>query len=111
MKEKIIDILYIIIPIIIVIMIFKFRPLFTFGESMLPTIQEGKVVIIYKTKKVKEGDIVAFSVNGVYVLHRIVEITTDGKVFFYHTQGDNNKIRDPYVLYQENILGKLLFYK
>lgn len=55
------------------------------------------------------GDIVTFNMDGVTVIHRIVEIEEkDGKTF-YHTRGDANNANDPVVFTKEDLKEKFVF--
>lgn len=75
---------------IIVALLIGFRPVRVDGGSMLPTLNYGDVIIIYKPKKeeFKVGDILTFrySENSQNVTHRIIEIDENGD---FWTLGDN----------------------
>jgi len=74
-----------------------------FGESMLPTIQSGSLVIVKSLPSYDNGDIVAFfNSGGINVVHRIIEVTEGG----YVTQGDNNSFKDAPIVH-EVIKGKV----
>jgi signal peptidase I len=73
-----------------------------FGQSMLPTIEPGSLVIVKSQISYNNGDIVAFvNSDGINVVHRIIEITKEG----YVTQGDNNSYKDSPIVF-EDIKGK-----
>ncbi|MEN6507222.1 MAG: S26 family signal peptidase [Smithella sp.] len=78
---------------------------FVSGESMLPTIKEGDLVISrpYKAERdeLKKGMIVRFweeeDNKTISVQHRIVEVLTEGVV----TLGDNNELGDGLIKYSQ----------
>jgi len=73
-----------------------------FGDSMLPTIQPGSLVIVKSQPSYDNGEIVAFvNSGGINIVHRIIEVTQEG----YVTQGDNNKFVDAPIV-PEVIKGK-----
>ena len=55
------------------------------GESMLPTLKQGDVVIGQRGKTPQIGDIVIAWVNGKEVIKRIISVTDGG----YDLRGDN----------------------
>jgi len=74
-----------------------------FGESMLPTIEPGSLVIVKIQPNYDNGDIVAYvNSGGINIVHRIIEVTQDG----YVTQGDNNPSKDAPIIH-ENVKGKV----
>jgi signal peptidase len=88
------------------------------GVSMLPTLEPGDLVVIQGTTigQVHVGDIVVYdppcSANGFSVIHRVVQITSEGLV----TKGDNNPEPDQYLheiatsdITQQCLVGKVVF--
>lgn len=78
--------------------------------SMAPVINKGDAVIIQKIKEdeaLKEGDIIAFSVDGKTVIHRLVDIERVGSKYMYHTKGDANNSEDKLALEFSDIKGKV----
>ena len=60
------------------------------------------------SKRVKEGDIIAYGLSGgVSVLHRVVE--TDKNSRIWRTKGDANEVSDPGAVSYEQYLGKMIF--
>lgn len=93
---------------IIVALLIGFRPVQINGGSMLPTLDYGDVIIIYKAPKsdFKVGDILTykFGENGGYVTHRIIDIDENGD---FWTQGDNpNNSADGYPISYNYETGK-----
>lgn len=76
--------------------------------SMTGTINEGDVIIIAKTNKYKIGDIVTYIQDGdkLPTTHRIVLYEGDNG---YITKGDFNNTKDFDTVYQDEILGEVIF--
>ena len=77
-------------------------------HSMLPTLPDGSMVIVinkFNASKLKVGDIITFSINGIKVVHRIDSIGLDNLGFFFKTKGDNNLIQDSWKVRPNNIDG------
>ena len=60
----------------------------TYGSSMMPTLNDGEIIFSVKTKKLQQGDIVAFYFNNKVLVKRViagsgdlVDIDTDGNVY------------------------------
>lgn len=68
------------------------------GESMLPTVREGDLVILLKVSdpsEIKVGDVVVYrSVGDRLIIHRVIEVLRVGDEYFYVTKGDNNFFPD-----------------
>ena len=83
------------------------------SPSMTPTIRVQDAVIVFRTSKLKEGDIITFKssdprYSGYTITHRIVNIvpSSNGKVM-YVTKGDNNFVADSAPVYPEDVYGKV----
>lgn len=76
------------------------------GFSMQPTLHTGDLSVLYERGRYEVGDIVAFDIpEGGTVIHRIVEVRSDGYVF----QGDNREQLDPWILDERAIHGSQVF--
>lgn len=79
------------------------------GQSMLPTILPGSLVVAKAAPEYNVGDIVAYELRegsaSKIVVHRIMEITDHGFVI----QGDNNPRKDTGFPKEDVILGTVLF--
>lgn len=80
------------------------------GQSMLPTILPGSLVVAKQASEYNVGEIVAFvqksgTGSQKIVVHRIIEETEQGFVIM----GDNNPTKDPGFQTSENILGTVIF--
>lgn len=96
------------------------------GNSMLPTLYHGDIVIIYKPDPwhIKEGDIIVYrSTRGELVIHRVVRVAENSpsnkcQPVCYITKGDNNRLEDPWIGLQpqsgvsySDVLGEVLTIK
>lgn len=59
-----------------------------YGSSMSPTLEEGQLVVSVKSKKLRQGDVVAFNYNNKILVYRViagpgewVDIDREGNVF------------------------------
>jgi signal peptidase I len=73
------------------------------GNSMLPIIRPNQKVQVYKTKKIKIGDIIVFNRAGKCTIHRFIK-NKNNKII---TRGDNCEISDS-PLISEEIIGKVI---
>jgi signal peptidase len=76
------------------------------GSSMVPRLKPGDLIIAVKTRKLSINDIVIFRhpVAGI-VAHRIIDKANQG----CYTKGDNNPLRDPDILQENQVIGKMWF--
>jgi len=76
------------------------------GNSMLPTLQTGDLVLIAKENPttISVGDVIVYKYTGpfygvylsnVYIIHRVVYIYYNNGVLCFVTKGDNNPLPDP----------------
>jgi signal peptidase I len=78
------------------------------GDSMLPTLQDGTLIISVSESGYNVGDVVAFTPPrgagaAPMVIHRLVDGSPgDG----YVTRGDNNESADPWTVSPELIIGR-----
>lgn len=74
--------------------------------SMEPTLHVGDIAIIKKCDSYTNGDIITFFTEDEQIYtHRIV---SDGYGKF-KTQGDANNTMDDFIVYEPNIVGKVMF--
>ena len=83
---------------------------------MAPTINKGDAVILLKVdpnKKVKQGDVIAFTRNdskkSITVVHRVTEVTNSNGKVVYVTKGDANKSEDVNMVSQSQVRGVVQF--
>lgn len=109
-------IISLIIPTILVIILvyftsgyFHYYAVAIASGSMEKVISKGDIVVIEKLdaeyEKLKEGQIIAYTYNGVLVVHRIVRIIKQDGQYYVYTKGDANPNEDNYVVEQDTIMG------
>ncbi len=88
------------------------------GNSMLPTYEEGDLVIIYgkDVEHIEVGEVIVFRVGfeGApdFVIHRVVAIKETSGDLYFKTKGDNNPFNDTELwgwIPEENIVGVVIF--
>jgi signal peptidase len=76
------------------------------GNSMLPTLQTGDLVLIAKENPtaISVGDVIVYTYTGffygvylsnAYIIHRVIYIYYNNGVLCFVTKGDNNPLPDP----------------
>lgn len=73
--------------------------------SMEPEIKTGSLCFVNtKTEysKIKENDIITYSIPDSYITHRVIEVTDQGLI----TKGDSNSSQDFGIITEENYYGK-----
>ena len=72
----------------------------TYGSSMTPTLSNGEIIFSVKTRKLEQGDIIAFYYNNKILVKRViglpgdwVDIRKDGTVFI-----NNRMLIEPYLV-------------
>lgn len=122
MKEKLknIDFVAIILIIILVILLFCYSQIKIFGKkyinfcgytifqvitgSMADTIQIKDIVIVKLTQDVEENDIITYKSGEDFVTHRVIKIE-DNKIT---TKGDANNSEDNPIT-KDEVVGKVVF--
>ena len=94
--------------------VFKYQPVAVLTYSMVPTFTRGDVVVINKLSdleksNLKVGDIIQYKRKDTMVIHRIIDIVDDNDERGYILQGDNNNSEDPFIVYDNQIVGKEIF--
>lgn len=90
---------------------FGWKPFIVLTDSMETEIYSGDIAVVKEVdaKKLKEGDIIAFNINGIVTTHRIKEVINEEGKTRYITKGDNNKIQDEEYVLAEQIEGLYQF--
>lgn len=86
------------------------------SPSMTPNIKVYDVVVVKTTdtSALKVGDVISFYSNNVYfdgtpITHRIVDKHDTEEGISYRTKGDANAAVDNDYVYEQNIVGKVIF--
>ena len=85
------------------------------SESMVPALQVGDVIVVqggFTSSEIEaapapEGDIIVFREPGDpmhFIVHRAINKTNGS----FETKGDNNYIKDPWLVSENNIIGKVI---
>lgn len=108
-------IVFLIVFVLFIIGVFKYKPVAIASNSMQELISRGDIVIVKKMNKnelnkLKLYDIIEYKLDNVSIIHRIISIErySDGKII-YKTKGDNNDIIDKLSVSEEQIIGKVTF--
>lgn len=87
------------------------------GTGMQPILGIGDIVVVEEISNVSEidveldtGDIIAFYRPGdpALVVHRIISKSEANDTWFFATKGDNNPNPDPWLIHEEDIIGKVV---
>lgn len=87
--------------------VFGYKLIYVASGSMEPTIMTGEIIIcrIIDADDVEIGDICTYVLNGKTIVHRVVDITTEGNFIF---KGDNNREPDIYPVKAKQIRAKVI---
>lgn len=93
--------------------IFGYSFAIVMSGSMEEEISVDDMIITQKQDNYNIGDIITFKVNNPKynnntVTHRIIEKTKDNNKVGFITKGDANNIEDEDIVYNENIVGKVI---
>lgn len=95
--------------------VFQIYPSVVATGSMEPVINPGDVILIEKISKMedidalREGDIIHFKRDDIFITHRIIKIVQEEQLKTYRTKGDNNSGPDSILVKPENIKGKIVY--
>ncbi len=81
------------------------------GDSMTPIIRNGEMVKVlpYSKATLEKGDIIVFcKFSDHLTVHRVVDVIREHDKTIYRTKGDNNSLEDSYMVFPDEILGKVL---
>ena len=93
-----------------VVYLWNIRIFKTISDSMNPKIKKGYLVIVYRPKELRVGDIVSYQLSQepTPTTHRISKIYYRKDTFYMITKGDANKDNDPYPVSEQEIVGKVV---
>ena len=91
---------------------FKYQPVAILTYSMDPVFTRGDAVVIKKMdalekKSLQKDDIIQYKRKDTMVIHRIIDIVDDDGERGYILKGDNNDSKDPFIVYDNQIVGKV----
>lgn len=95
--------------------LFPIKPVAVVSNSMKPSFKRGDICIIQKITdykqilNIKEGDIIEYQLNNIFVLHRVSKIIQTDTGFYYYTKGDNNENQDMLPVKEEQVVGKVIY--
>lgn len=100
--------------VLFILKIFKYFPIAVLSNSMETTFSKGDAVIIEKIDKnslgqLKVYDIIYYKKNNKLIIHRIEQIEEIDNKRVFITKGDNNPTKDPWYVYEEDIIGIMKF--
>ena len=83
------------------------------SDSMLPALKPNDLIIVRPSSidEINQDDIIAFDshMHGVGIIaHRAIEIFDDHGQIGIHTKGDNNGFSDPWIVHDEDLIGKVI---
>jgi signal peptidase len=80
------------------------------GHSMWPTYDDGDILLIVgvNPSDLKVGDVIVYrKYDGTLVVHRIVDKSFINGKWAFRTQGDNNPYPDPYLVWENQVVGRV----
>ncbi|MBR3368665.1 signal peptidase I [Candidatus Saccharibacteria bacterium] len=89
--------------------ILRYKMIAIASGSMSPAFDRGDAIIYDKESELKVGDVMAYSMGGNIITHRIVKIEESDKKKLYYTKGDANNTEDNYAIMEDLVLGKVSY--
>jgi len=84
------------------------------GEGMSPAFHGGDAAVIEKSgpESITVGDVLVYysPIDGQMTAHRVIDVLPTEEGIWFRTQADNLEEPDPYVVVDENVVGKALFH-
>lgn len=82
------------------------------SDSMFPALKQNDLIIVKPSSidEINHSDIIAFDSHqhGIgFIAHRTIDIFDDDGQIAIHTKGDNNPFLDPWVVHDEDLIGKV----
>jgi signal peptidase I len=91
-----------------------YRHFYIASESMEPTILKHQFVLteITNPDEVQIGDIIAYKNDALskIIIHRVTNIREENGQRIFTFQGDNNDYEDPYDVFENMIMYKIIWY-
>ncbi len=98
----------VVISILVIGLLTGYKLLVVLSSSMHPTLDIGDLVLVSPSTNMKEGDIIAFNIQGQIVIHRLIKIEEKNGKRIYYTKGDAVTTSDPWLLTKNDIIGKYM---
>lgn len=99
---KVVMVLVVTLTVLLNIFTHVFAVVQYFGNGMEPSLKNGQTLVMRRTEKVKEGDIVAFYYNNQLLVRRVIceggkqiSIGKDGSVEINNTLLEESYVKDP----------------
>ena len=98
-----------IIVVILVSGIFKYKMIAIGSNSMVPVFYRGDAIIYEKvtSNEINVGDVIVFKESNKIITHRVVSIDKKGNEYMIKTKGDANNTEDKFTVYDQALLGKV----
>ncbi|AEK73422.1 signal sequence peptidase [Thermococcus sp. 4557] len=107
--------LFFVVLVVVLHFVFGFQYVVILTDSMEPHINPNDLVVTMPSSPdgLHVGDVILYRVtigNSTYkITHRIVDVRTDsGGRIYYVTRGDNRDYSDPWRVYPEQVLGRVV---
>ena len=102
-------VLVLVILVIFVSGIFKYKLIAIASNSMHPTYDRGDAIIYEKvdSDEIELGDILVFTKEGKIITHRVIKKFYINNNCYFNTKGDNNDSPDGFDISESNVLGKV----
>jgi len=119
-SKKLLNNNLLLIPLVIAVVVLIFPFVAYYGNqvmvitstSMLPTLQPNDLIIVESVtaNQIKEGDIITFESHMQFgiVAHRAVDFNQENGEISIVTKGDNIEEPDPWVVTDEDLIGKVI---
>lgn len=80
------------------------------GESMLPTLRSGRLVLGARTKKIAQGDVVIILHNGLEKIKRVADIDAEDRLYVLgDNQGQSTDSRAFGWIEAQQVLAKVIW--
>ena len=112
---------YIVIPLVVAVGFLIFPFVAYYGndimviksDSMVPALMPHDLIIVQRTgiDEINKGDIIAFDshMQGIEIIaHRAIAVGDDDGKIGIDTKGDNLEEPDPWTVYEEDLIGKVI---
>ena len=87
--------------------LFGYKPVYVKTDTMSPVIKENSICIVKRVDcgDINVGDMVLYSMNDFFVIHRVTDIVADG----FQTKADMNEMKDTYLVGENQVEAKVVY--